>query len=727
LSRLYQRQFVQQIKKQYAVKSEGEQSDNLTSKKSVNLLISVDLYAMDKHKKEYFMKQFLKSILCLTLLFGSMKDMNGAFSNDCGTGCNTASDCCSSSSSDCCSSPSDSCCSSDDSSCSTCCSSSVRTYFQPRSQGFNTARELVGWQWEINRPFMCNNWGAFYVAYEFQQTFKSERLANALFGTSTLEFSGSLVPNRNANTQLLADNFGLPRDFQGCVSFCPRIQNHIVDLGYFMGLDCWAQGLYVRFHAPIVYSRWSLRASENTIACGTSTIPGCYDGSATAGSASSNLGSVTAASSIQQALSGTFLFGDQQTNWCAGRIDFCSRHKSGLADIDAILGYNWINNDCYHVGAYIQMVLPTGTKPNSRFLFNPVIGNGHHFGLGAGISTHAVLWGTENQNLAFFFEGNVMHLFKSKQCRLFDFCKNGAFSRYMLLKEYTSNGTTNSYDGNLISATCFNNQNVNVKIDIVGDFSFKFAYRWCGFGLDLGYNLFGQSHEKINLRCDQNCNEVSSLRYSPKGTEGVCCFEYPILFTPQAEVLFIPTIYPNGSTLSPAGTIAADSTTCQLVNGVGTNSGQPFTGTYTVTVIPNNASQPNATAFAGAPSTANTTTPNGCVVDLAFNSISTVPVAAGTLVSTLVGTPGVVLCNSTNPVNFLRASDLDLRSAESVSLLTHKFFGFMNYTWYDDCGMNPNIGVGASVEFGGGRRNHQTCRKTDVNQWGILVKGGISY
>ena len=478
-----------------------------------------------------------------------------------------------------------------------------------------------------------------------------------------------------------------------------------------MGLDCWVQGLYLRFHAPIVYTRWTLRANEQTIAQGSPTIPACYDGSCPSGSAATPLNTVTPATSIQQALSGTFLFGDMQTPWCGGRIDFCSRHKSGLADIDAIIGYNWINNDCYHFGAYLQLVLPTGTKPEGRFLFNPVVGNGHHFGLGAGISWHAVLWGTEYQNLALFFEGNVLHLFKSKQCRVFDFCRGGAFSRYMLLKEYTSNGTTFYYDGNLISATCFTNQNVNVKIDIVGDFSVKLAYRWCGCGLDLGYNLYGQSHEKIDTRCDQNCNQATTLQYSPKGTEGVCCFEYPVLFYDEAHAQ-LPNnafIFPNGSTLETAGgTIPTATATCTIVDGVGAANG-PFSGTYTVTTIPNNASQPFATAFAGAPSTANTTPPTGCVVDLAFNSAT--PPAGGICVNSIIAS-GFILCNSTNPVNFLNVNtDLNLHSAESVSLLTHKIFGFFNYTWFDSCGRNPNIGVGASVEFGGGRRNRQTCQR----------------
>ena len=228
---------------------------------------------------------------------------------------------------------------------------------------------------------LCAIIGAHYLAYEFQQTFKSERLANAIFGSNTLCFSGSQVVGRNSTTQLLADNFGLASDFQGSVTFCPRIQNHIVDFGYFMGLDCWVQGLYLRFHAPVVYTRWNLRGCEQTISSGSTTIPACYDGSGPSGTAATSLNTITPVCSIQQALSGTSLFGDMQTPWCSGRVDFCSRHKSGLADIDAIIGYNWINNDCYHFGTYLQLVLPTGTKPESRHLFNPVVGNSNHLHL----------------------------------------------------------------------------------------------------------------------------------------------------------------------------------------------------------------------------------------------------------------------------------------------------------------------------------------------------------
>ena len=51
-----------------------------------------------------------------------------------------------------------------------------------RSQGANTARELVGWQWEINKPEMCENYGAAYLAFEYQRSFKDKQIAEALFG-----------------------------------------------------------------------------------------------------------------------------------------------------------------------------------------------------------------------------------------------------------------------------------------------------------------------------------------------------------------------------------------------------------------------------------------------------------------------------------------------------------------------------------------------------------------
>src|ERR1700710_2521541 len=65
-----------------------------------------------------------------------------------------------------------------------------------------TARQLVGWQWQINKPnfneCVHKNYGALYMLYEFQRTFDNNNIAQNLFGSKKLKFSGSLVKNRSS-------------------------------------------------------------------------------------------------------------------------------------------------------------------------------------------------------------------------------------------------------------------------------------------------------------------------------------------------------------------------------------------------------------------------------------------------------------------------------------------------------------------------------------------------
>ena len=75
--------------------------------------------------------------------------------------------------------------------CNTSCFNNLRTALHFRSQGANTARELVGWQWEINKPEMCENYGAAYIAFEFQRSFRDKQIARAMFGQTGLHFAGS--------------------------------------------------------------------------------------------------------------------------------------------------------------------------------------------------------------------------------------------------------------------------------------------------------------------------------------------------------------------------------------------------------------------------------------------------------------------------------------------------------------------------------------------------------
>ncbi|CDK30430.1 hypothetical protein [Candidatus Babela massiliensis] len=585
--------------------------------------------------------------------------------------------------------------------CSLCCATPVRTAMHFRSQGANTARELVGWQWEINLPFMCNNYGAAYFAYEYQRSFNDKIIANALFGNCRLNFSGSAVANRSSN-DLLADNFGLSSNFQGSIRFNPRIQNHIFDFGYYQGLDCWIQGSYLRLHAPVVLTYWELRPCETSCNTTTTDFDTCYVDS------TSNQPTAPA-QSILQALTGNFLFGDMQTPWCAGKFDPCSRKRVGLADIDVILGYNFLNTDCYHLGLYAQLVMPTGKKYKDRFIFDPVVGNYGHFEVGGGVSAHAVLWSSNDHNLAAFLEGNLTHMCKTHQCRLFDFQNAGAFSRYLLLKEYDASGV---YTGRLINATCFNNRRVDVRVNIKGDASVKLAYRWCGWGADLGYNIYGHSSESVKFRDDSCVNPA--WQYAIKGSAPVCCSSYPVACVPSGDT-YTQMIFPDGATL-PTGTLACSvntqdgSATCEATN--------PALSSYTVNTTLNNGAQPSATAFAASPITISS--PEGCSVCL--NQTVTAPINISQLT-----TEGFVLVDNNSPTRFVTPGDFNIRSAESIGVLTHKIFAHLNYVWYDRCGYNPQLGIGGEAEFNDNHINDLNCKNAGLSQWGVWLKGNISF
>lgn len=78
---------------------------------------------------------------------------------------------------------------------------------------------------------------------------------------------------------------------------------------------------------------------------------------------------------------------------------------------------------------------------------------------------------------------------------------------------------------------------------------------------------------------------------------------------------------------------------------------------------------------------------------------------------------------------FIQTSDLDLSSAASPLVMTHKLFTAVNYAWPTECKrVTPFFGVGGDVEFEGINR-HFTVRndKDTLSQWSIWFKGGVGY
>lgn len=568
-------------------------------------------------------------------------------------------------------------------------------YFSIRSQSVNAARELVGWQTHINLFDKDCLYGSFSITPEYTRSFRSGRIAEYIFGDDvtatsskgTLAISGSQADNRGSH-DWLADYFGLPTDFKSEVTFKPRIENFLVDFNLYLGLDEWMCGLYFRIHAPVVYTRWDLRATEAVSAAGANGYAAGYMGSAAVDNA-------TLRKDFLTAVDGTNTFGDMKEALKYGKMSKDRDTKTRLSDIEAALGWNFWQCEDYHFGLQIRGSAPTGNRANAEYLFEPIVGNGNHWTLGGGVSAHAVLWRgcDEDHFFGVWLDANITHLFRTKQTRSFDL-KNKPNSRYALLAEMSSTvgnnlfaNTTNTdvvadvaslaggvapshqYANKLLPVINVTTFDVNVSIDVQVDAALKFSYYNCGFEADLGYNLWARSGEKFKLR---DSSTFTEKKYVLKGDAFVYGFSAAAGNAPIALSSSQNTSDIHGGKNFPSGFTLANS-----VRNPGIDNAYP------------------AQIVAGAA------------------AASTITYAPGVAANSQTRT-------SKDPI-FVKADDIDM--SKTPSAMSHKLFGHISYNW-DDCeDWIPFLGVGGEIEWAGKYDSNYAA----VSQWGVWIKGGISF
>ena len=120
----------------------------------------------------------------------------------------------------------------------------------------------------------------------------------------------------------------------------------------------------------------------------------------------------------------------------------------------------------------------------------------------------------------------------------------------MLLKEFDSNF---NYDGNLVNAIDFSTRATHVGGSAKLDAAMKLTYYYDRWGLDVGYNIYARSKEKLRIQDDLFPSDLNNRRFGIKGTSGVC---YRILSTINGDVIGTDaSMQPNISTITEAGPI----------------------------------------------------------------------------------------------------------------------------------------------------------------------------
>lgn len=609
-------------------------------------------------------------------------------------------------------------------------SAPVVPYYSIRSQSVDAARELAGWTQQVNLFNKESFYSTVALTPEYTHSFRSRNITSCLFDTCedcpTITVSGSRVADRGPN-DWLADYFYLPTDFKSTFRIQPSITNLMLDFNFYFGLDGLANGLFFRVHAPLVQTRWDLDFCETVSVQGTNTHPAGYF-TPLAMPASSLLNNFTeyAAGYAPDSL-GEVLFQPLQY----ANITNDSHTRSRLAEIQAVLGWNFLQDEDYHLGAGVRFAAPTGNAPDGTYLFEPVVGNGKHWELGAHLTTHAQLWRSENEahSLGAYLDANITHLFAAKQMRTFDL-KNKPFSRYMLAAQHTYptenlQGSvdpvgqammpiftvpTSQFNYNYVPLANLTTFQVRVSAAVQVDLAAQITYATHGFTADLGYDFWYRSCEKIQKSCNCPLNpNLDGNTWTLKGDSYAFGFE--------------PNMPLNGAT--PNNAVPLSFSQSEATINHGTNFNPAGTSTFYEQKNP---------AIDNARFAYDTTQP----VPNPLLRQPNLPASAADQTRT-----------SVQPL-YLNESLLDLVGTRGMS---HKLYTHFSYRWTEHAKWQPYLGIGTFVEFGvpfspcsndcssvssssdscqtfwpGGSCNSNTrCATCSLSQWGVWVKGGFAF
>jgi hypothetical protein len=592
-----------------------------------------------------------------------------------------------------------------------------------RSQGFHADRQRnVGEVGHINLYDMESWYGTLDLGVGYMRSFRPGKIAGCLFGSDlqcndccdrTVLVQGSEVASRDSKAWL-ADYMYLNCEYDGSFCLNPLIQNVVVDLDFYLGLDEWVNGMYFRMYGPINWTKWDTQL--------------CITDPETVLTNSCSTGYFTPSGDEVLLDSMTDYFCGQSPATVSGvtfqglrfaKMQSCSRTRAGFADLRAELGWNFLQTEDYQLGIGMHVAAPTGNRRRAEFVMDPVVGNGNHWEIGGTVHGNYVFWRSEDESkhVGLYIDAVLSHMLKASEQRTFDL-KNKDNSRYMLASKFTKNVTNTlsgqpiaGVAGTLTAATAqFANEyapvanltttDVQISVGVQADIVAMLNFTSGAFSWDLGYNYWGRSCEDI--KCPVVC--------SPCNPDNLYLSANKDTWALKGDARMF-------------GFAGADSV-------IALNDSQALSAT-----------QSKATIHGGT----NATTVDATLTDVAkqnggVDNSQFAVVDPGPFVR-LIHTPTTQggfnadsdqIKTSIQPV-FLNSSDIALQETKGQS---HKLFTHLSYTWDRDNWV-PYLGIGGSGEFGQNdsncdsdcdtSSNCNSCIKCSLSQWSVWLKGGLSF
>jgi hypothetical protein len=348
------------------------------------------------------------------------------------------------------------------------------TFFMPRQVTFDQTFELAIANYDIYHPLDCDKecpWGIHFYATPFYQKSRKDECGLTRFFLPNGKCAIDLEQNGTGDVNPLFLQLSSPAatPFSSIFSIEPQrksagaVFNIRWDLGRYF--DCW-DGLWFSLNTAVLHVKHNLNVCEKPAT--QVTCPPFANACAA--------------------------FNNPE--WTAGRIPCCSKKHTGLDDIQVKLGYDWFACDCQgldHLTFYLVGGIPTGKRPKSCFLFEPIVGS-KHGSFGFGVNADNKIWAGCDSDITWMVDLKYRYVFKATERRSFDLCANGDWSRFLLLANVNDPITP-------IPAINVLTTKVKVTPRSTIDFWTALHYHYCNWGLEAGYNLWWRQAEKVRLDC----------------------------------------------------------------------------------------------------------------------------------------------------------------------------------------------------------------------------------
>lgn len=272
--------------------------------------------------------------------------------------------------------------------------------------------------------------------------------------------------------------------FQSKISIKPTYQSFGKTIGAHKILDALDERLFVEIALPFTQVQTNAQLSEYDIQGAAPDHDGIADALLT--------GYTHISLTAQEALNHPLRL--------YGKIKDGIQTLAGLADIKCTIGYMPVKGPKTSIALYANASIPTSYKPKAQYVFEPLIGNTGHWGVGCGITTNVLLSApTNNSSIKLLTSVDHSYLFQATEPRTFDIADRGPWSHY----EYVAVAGSGAI---FLPAANFLTQTTRVTPGSTVNGLIALHYDNHHISWETGYNVWYKTAESLNIKNDVPSN-----------------------------------------------------------------------------------------------------------------------------------------------------------------------------------------------------------------------------